>query len=79
MKVIILGPIVNNKLSGGVGVFDEGLFKGFQNIGDAVQIISLAKSSSINNIVVGKGNNKLFFIHFSFAKLEKRLKSFPQI
>lgn len=74
MKVLILGPVVNNILSGGVGVFDEGLYKGFEELGDEVKLVSKAKSISINNSVVGKPSNKKISIYFSFGKIAKIIK-----
>lgn len=52
MKVIILGPVVNNEKSGGVAVFSEGLFSGFEKREDNVTFVSDDKSSKLNNIVV---------------------------
>ncbi len=74
VKVVVLGPIVNDKLSGGVGVFDESLYRGFESIGIKSHIISLAKSSSVNNIVVGDGRNKVKKIGLYFRKIAKEIK-----
>lgn len=75
MKVLILGPVVNEVLSGGVGVFDEGLFKGFNDLGDNVNIVSVSKSSSIDNIIVlKKPSNNTKHIYFSFGKIAKIIK-----
>lgn len=75
MKVMILGPIVNDVLSGGVGVFDEGLYSGFKSLGDNVEIISVSKSSKINNIVVGKkATDNKNRVYFSFRKIAKIIK-----
>lgn len=75
MKVVILGPVVNEKLSGGVGVFDEGLYKGFKNLGDDVYLISVASSSSVPTICIGNGNGKTRKIYFSFNKIGKIIKT----
>ena len=74
MKVLILGPIVNNILSGGVGVFDEGLYKGFKDLGDDVKLVSCAKSNKIDNIFLGKPSNKKISIYFSFGKIARLIK-----
>lgn len=76
MRIVILGPVVNATLSGGVGVFDEGLYRGFQGIGDVVEVISLAKSSSIDNAVIGNGNYSTRKIWASFHKIGKEIKRF---
>ena len=76
MRVLILGPIVNDKSSGGVAVFDEGLYHGFKDLGDEVNIISLAKSSRVDNFVVGKGNNNIKSIYTKFGRIAKLIKSF---
>ncbi len=64
MKVLILGPVINNEKSGGVAVFDEGLYDGFLKRGDDAKIISDDKSKRINNIVVS----------FSFSKIAKIIR-----
>lgn len=74
MKVIILGPVVNNTLSGGVGVFDEGLYTGFKNLGDDVKLVSCAKSSKIDNVFLRKPSNRKFSIYFSFGKIAHLIK-----
>lgn len=75
MRVAILGPVVNNTLSGGVGVFDEGLYHGFVELGDDVKIISVAKSLAIENLVAGKSpSNKKISIFLRFGKIAKLLK-----
>ena len=66
MKILILGPIINEKKSGGVAVFDEGLYHGFLERGDEVKIISDDKSKRINNVVVRSS--------FSFCKIAKSIK-----
>ena len=54
MKVVILGPAIQKNKSGGVAVFDEGLYKGFQQNGDEVFLISVGKSADIENICLSK-------------------------
>ena len=76
MRVLILGPVINEKSSGGVAVFDEGLYKGFKDLGDDVQILSLSKSSSFDNLFIGKGNLPVKKIYFHFRKLAKQIKKF---
>lgn len=76
MKIVILGPAVNKIISGGVAVFDEGLYKGFVENGDEVYLISCNQSSAINNIVVEKKDikpNKLFFRFNKIGKIIKKI------
>lgn len=44
MRVLISGPVVSDKTSGGVAVYDEWLYEGFRQLGDDVNIISIEKS-----------------------------------
>ena len=74
MKVLILGPVVNEKTSGGVAVFDEGLCKGFIENGDDANILSLEKSSLIDNIVVGNKQSTSKRILMKFRKIAKVIK-----
>lgn len=75
MKVVILGPILNKKYSGGVSVFDEGLYDGFKKLGDDVKLISIAKSSNIDNISIEKSNPyKIFTCFKKIAKIIKKIK-----
>jgi len=76
MRILILGPIVNERTSGGVAVFDEGLYHGFNELGDFAQIISIDKSSSIDNLVAGKPTNKKHKIFFRFRRIAKLIKKF---
>jgi glycosyltransferase involved in cell wall biosynthesis len=76
MRVCILGPILNDKLSGGVGTYDEGLARGFIERGDQVELISLAKSSSFDNCVIGNGKNNLKTIYFKYGKIGRAIKDF---
>lgn len=72
MKVLILGPIVNDRTSGGVAVFDEGLCKGFLDNGDEANILSIEKSKAINNVVVKiKKPNAILFKKHKIAKAIK--------
>ena len=76
MRVLILGPVINEKSSGGVAVFDEGLFSGFKELGDEVIILSLSKSSTIENIIVEceNPNPNRMFLHF--RKIAKEIKKY---
>jgi len=74
MRVLILGPVITSKTSGGVAVFDEGLYKGFLSIGDEANVISIEKSSSIDNLVVNIKKPKM--IPISKRKIAKKIKEF---
>lgn len=74
MKVVILGPAVNNEISGGVAIFDEGLYKGFCDNGDEAYLISSNKSSLIKNLLVGKREIKPSKIIFHFRKIGKMIR-----
>lgn len=76
MRVLILGPIVNEKLSGGVGVFDEGLYHGFKELGDEVQILSAAKSSAIDNLKILDRDIPAKKIIFHFGTIAKKIKKY---
>lgn len=72
MRVLILGPVVNEKTSGGVAVFDEGLYQGFKELGDQVNVLSIEKSSSIDNLSLNlKKTNSIFFSGQKIAKMIK--------
>ena len=73
-KVLILGPVVTTKQSGGVAVFDEGLCNGFLNNGDDCKIISLEQSANIKNVCLNKKPSMVNFI-FSFKKIAKIIKA----
>lgn len=76
MRVLILGPVVNENTSGGVAVFDEGLYSGFSELGDYVNIISIEKSSLINNIVVKTKNPNPNKILFKFNRIAKEIQKY---
>lgn len=76
MRVLILGPVVNETTSGGVAVFDEGLLHGFKENGDEISIISMTKSSKIENIVVGKNKNTILSFFMAFSKIAKQIKKY---
>lgn len=71
MKVLVLGPVLNDELSGGVGTFSENLVKGFRERGDEANLISLAKSTAIDNIVVPSSHYNDFSIVLSLPKIAK--------
>lgn len=76
MKVLILGPVINENSSGGVAVFDEGLYGGFKELNDEVNILSIEKSSKIDNLIVDIKNptpNKIFF---NFGKIANMIKKY---
>lgn len=76
MKVLIIGPVVNENTSGGVAVFDEGLCKGFIENGDEANVLSLEKSSSLNNIVVGSKQSSSIRIIMKFGRIAKEIKKY---
>lgn len=76
MRVLVLGPVVSKNTSGGVAVFDEGLYGGFVELGDDVQIISIEKSLKVDNIVIKSKNPKPKKIIFYFNKIAKEIKKF---
>lgn len=76
MRIIVLGPIINSRSSGGVAVFDEGICQGFRELGDFCNIISIDKSDKIDNIVAGKPNRSPKTIFFRFSKIAKLIRSF---
>ena len=72
MKVLILGPVVNEKTSGGVAIFDEGLCNGFLELGDECNVLSIEKSKNIENVVVNiKKPNRIIFNKRKIAKAIK--------
>lgn len=76
MKVVILGPSVNETISGGVAVFDEGLYDGFLHLGDDVLLISANKSAKIKNICVFNKDKSPIHILFKKRKIGKIIKNF---
>lgn len=52
MKILVLGPVLNGSLSGGVGTFSENLVLGMRKLGHEANIISIAKSSALDNFVI---------------------------
>lgn len=76
MRVLILGTIVNNQVGGGIGVFDENLYEGFKKLGDEVNILSVGKSTKIDNIVAGNPTNNINTIYFRFRKIAKLIKEY---
>lgn len=76
MRVLILGSVVNQYSSGGVGVFDEGLYNGFKQLNDDVQILSFDKSSLIDNIQVGKQRASKSQIIFKKRLIAKEIKKY---
>ena len=57
MKILILGPVINKKTSGGVAVFTEELNNGFISLGHTSNILSIGKSDKIDNLVVNGSDN----------------------
>lgn len=76
MRILILGPVVNNKTSGGVAVFDEGLCEGFVEMGDESNIISIEKSSKIDNLVIKTNEAKPSKIPFLVGKIANAIKKY---
>jgi len=76
MRVLILGPVVNETTSGGVAVFDEGLYGGFRQLGDEVNILSIGKSQAIENIVLRIWKPKPLKILFHLRKAAKLIRLF---
>lgn len=74
MRILILGPVISEKTSGGVAVFDEGLFRGFKALGDEVNAISIVKSINIDNKVLKMHKSKPFNIVFHFAQISNLIK-----
>lgn len=76
MRVLILGPVVNNKTSGGVAVFDEGLCNGFKELGDESNILSIEKSSKLDNLVIKSNKPKPSKIPFLTGRIAKAIKQY---
>ena len=77
MKVVILGPAISDTISGGVAVFDEGLFNGFVLNGDEPYLISANKSSVIDNLLVSNKEikpNQIVFHLRDIAKLIRKIE-----
>lgn len=74
MRIAILGPAIDDKASGGVAVFDEGLYEGFIENGDVAFLISSNKSNSIDNITISKKAIKPNRILFHFRKIAQIIK-----
>ena len=72
MKICILGPVITKERSGGVAVFDEGLFQGFQQLGVICHLVSLEKSSKLQNVVIG-GRDHLFIGYHNRKKIKNFL------
>ena len=71
---MILGPVVNKTTSGGVAVFDEGLYYGFTELGDECNIISIEKSEKIDNIVISARSPSS--IPFKRNKIARAIKEY---
>lgn len=74
MKILVLAPVLNAQLSGGVAAVSENLVNGFRLLGHDANIVSLAKSSNINNIVVGHKKYNDINVVLSLDKVAKILK-----
>ena len=74
MKVVILGPVISNVSSGGVAVFDEGLYRGFAENGNEVFMISNQPSTNIETIVISKKPLKPSHIIFKKEKIARIIK-----
>lgn len=74
MKVLILGPVVNDKVSGGVAVFDEGLYQGFKELHDEVNIVSIGKSNLIDNISLSLKKPNPYRLIFHLRKIANIIK-----
>lgn len=76
MRVLILGPVVNENTSGGVAVFDEGLCNGFKELGDESNILSIEKSSKLDNLVIKSNKPKPSKIPFLTGRIAKAIKQY---
>jgi|GEM_PF-6710315 len=76
IKVLILGPVVNERVSGGVAVFDEGLCRGFIDCGDSANALSIEKSSSLENLVIGGKCGNTTKILLSLSRIAKEIKRY---
>lgn len=74
MKVLILGPVLNDKLSGGVATVSESLTNGLNELGCNANMVSLTKSSKLNNIVVKAHKYNTFHIIGNIGKIAKVIK-----
>lgn len=74
MKIIVLGPVLNQKSSGGVAAVSESLVDGFRMLGHDANIVSLEKSSNIDNVVVGNKKSSSLNVVLSISKIAKYLK-----
>ena len=75
MKILILGPVLNNSLSGGVGTFSENLVLGMRELGHDANILSLAKSSSLDNFVIKAKKYSDLSIILKLRKIAKFIKT----
>lgn len=76
LRVLILGPVVSDKVSGGVAVFDEGLCAGFRELGNQCNILSIDKSSNISNLLIKRRNSKPNKILFNLKKIAKEIEKY---
>lgn len=76
MRIAILGPAVNKLTSGGVAIFDEGLYFGFKELGHDVYLISANKSDRIETISFCKSGKPIdaYFKRRNIAKILKKIK-----
>ena len=74
MKILVLGPVLNKKSSGGVAAVSESLVEGFRMLGHYANIVSLEKSSNIDNVVIGNKGHSLLNVLLSLSKVARYLK-----
>lgn len=74
MKVAIIGPVLTKEQSGGVAVFDEGLYDGMKENEIETILVSFGKSLAKNNVILGN-KKPVLFRKKHFKKISKILKS----
>lgn len=75
-RVLILGPVVSLRTSGGVAVFDEGLAEGFKELGDISNVLSIEKSKNLDNLLINMRNPRPWKLLFNFSKVARMIKKF---
>ena len=70
MKIAILGPALSKETSGGVAVFDEGIYFGFKEIGHDPYLISINQSEHIETLSFSN-NGKPTDAYFKRRKIAK--------
>lgn len=74
IKVLVLGPVLNDKSTGGVATISESLVDGFRKLGCEANMVSLERSSHLENIVVGHKRSSSLRVVFALSKIAKVLK-----